>query len=86
VNTAGLCGFSDWRLPTRRELLSLVDFGAAAVPLLDAAYFPDAVAGIYWTSSRDPFQGPWSVDFTDGTSHADTRFDAHPVRLVRGGS
>jgi hypothetical protein len=31
VNTAQLCGFNDWRVPTRRELLSIVHHGAGAV-------------------------------------------------------
>ena len=86
VNAAGLCGFSDWRLPTRGELLSIVDYGASAAPLLDAAFLPDGVADVYWTASRDTFRGPWSVDFTDGGSRLYGRFDARAVRLVRGGS
>ncbi len=86
VNSAGLCGFSDWRLPTRSELLSLVDYGAPAAPLIDAGFFPDGVADAYWTSSRDGLRGPWTVDFADGSSRSQVRFDARPVRLVRGGS
>jgi hypothetical protein len=84
VNAGGLCGFADWRLPTRSELLSLLDYGAPAAPLLDAAFLPDGVSSAYWTSARDTFKGPWSVDFSDGTSLAEGPVDARPVRLVRG--
>ncbi|MCI0634804.1 MAG: DUF1566 domain-containing protein, partial [Actinobacteria bacterium] len=76
----------DWRLPTRGELLSIVDYGAPTAPLLDAGFLPDGVADAHWTSSRDALRGPWSVDFADGGSRLQTRFDARPVRLVRGGS
>jgi hypothetical protein len=85
VNAAGLCGYADWRLPTRGELFSLVDYGAPAAPLVDAAFLPDGVTDAYWTSSRDAIRGPWSVDFSDGGSRVQGRFNARSVRLVRGG-
>jgi len=86
VNAAALCGQTDWRLPTRSELLSLVDYGAPAPPLLDASFFPDGVADAYWSSSRDVIRGAWSVDFADGGSRGGGRFEPRPVRLVRGGN
>jgi hypothetical protein len=85
VNTAKLCGKGDWRLPTRAELLSIVDYGAPALPLLDGARFPDGVAGAWWTSSSTAEGWAWTVDFATGESHPERPTAALPVRLVRGG-
>lgn len=38
VNTAGLCAFNDWRVPTRRELHSLISYRKAAC--MTATFFP----------------------------------------------
>lgn len=59
LNESALCGFRDWRLPTRRELFSL----AVMEPLsqtLDPQVFPlkpPATNGFYWTSSISSFAG-----------------------------
>jgi len=50
VNDIGLCGFRDWRLPTVPELLSLVDFGAADIPLIDTRFFPNTFPSDHWSS------------------------------------
>lgn len=55
LNAAGLCGYHDWRLPTRRELLTLVDyeFGDAS-PAFDVTAFPNQPTyfnAFYWTST-----------------------------------
>ena len=53
VNAAGLCGFSDWRLPTREETLSL-DINFPGGRGLDDNYFPFARASIlnfWWTGT-----------------------------------
>lgn len=87
VNTAGLCGHtSGWRLPTRRELLSIVHHGTWS-PSIDTDYFPNTVSSWYWSSdlyAPDPAVA-WLVYFNDGG--ADTYFhdgNLH-VRLVRSG-
>lgn len=49
VNTANLCGFSDWRRPSPTELLALVKPGAA--PQIDSTWFPNTYNGRYWTSA-----------------------------------
>ncbi|CAK0750035.1 exported hypothetical protein [Gammaproteobacteria bacterium] len=50
VNTAGLCGYHDWRMPTRMELLSIVNY-AAVNPSIDLDYFPDTPASGFWSAS-----------------------------------
>jgi hypothetical protein len=83
---AGLCGKTDWRLPTRRELLSIVHYGTSS-PAIDPAYFPDTQSNWYWTSTTyapDP-AGAWNVYFNDGGAYAYYKAYSGSVRLVRSG-
>ena len=58
VNASALCGATDWRVPDRAELHSLVDYGVASesrAPTIDTAWFPHTPPDAHWTSS--PFRG-----------------------------
>jgi Protein of unknown function (DUF1566) len=75
-----------YRLPSRIELLSLIDF-TQGNPYLDAKAFPNAPTGKYWTSSRyakNPASG-WVVNFEFGTTlvQIETENVEHLVRCVR---
>jgi photosystem II stability/assembly factor-like uncharacterized protein len=49
-----LGSYTDWRLPSRRELLLLVNFGRTE-PAIDTAYFPDIHSDdYYWSSTSNP--------------------------------
>ncbi len=43
-------GFSDWRLPTRRELCSLISWDKYD-PVMDTDWFPNTTSETYWTYS-----------------------------------
>ena len=86
VNDAQLCGFSDWRLPTRRELLSIADYVKSA-PAIDTDRFPNTESVNYWsadTYAPNPANA-WVVYFLDGSAFAGRKGFANYVRLVRGG-
>ncbi len=85
VNAIQLCGYSDWRLPTMRELSGIVHFGTAN-PSVSGTGFPNTLSDGYWSLealSTDSTQA-WAVDFTEGLSYTDSRSATYPVRLVRG--
>lgn len=53
VNNAGLCGTTDWRLPTRMELYQLTNLNREG-PAIDIQYFPNTKHGTlsrYWASN-----------------------------------
>jgi hypothetical protein len=52
VNTTGYCGYKDWRMPTREELMSIADLGIINLTI-DVNYFSDTLTfgTIFWTSS-----------------------------------
>lgn len=85
VNAAHLCGASDWRLPTQRELLSLIHAGKLN-PAVDAAFLPNTLNDVYWsanTYARIPAFA-WGVHFGYGAANADYKNRGYRVRLVRG--
>lgn len=79
-------GFTDWRLPTKIEFESIMDF-TVTDPLL-ASPFPRAAAGKwqgFWTSSMvsGMSDAAWHVALTDGTSSANPTGYSYAVRCVR---
>lgn len=86
VNEQGLCGFTDWRLPSREELMSLGEAERRETGLIvDPAYFPGAIAGEYWTGETFRLypQSAWAVNFANGLDRADLKSETKAVRLVR---
>jgi hypothetical protein len=85
INNLGLCGASDWRLPTQMELLTLVHSGNVR-PTIDTNFFPNTASLPYWSSTTyavNPLNA-WGVHFGYGATHAVPKSEANAVRLVRG--
>jgi hypothetical protein len=88
-NSDGHCGFTDWRVPSKKELV-----GATAVhPWTRTGrfmrrYFPQARYS-EWSTDIDWYGGRnhgWSVSFSSGKASSHLNRDHFaPVRLVRGG-
>jgi hypothetical protein len=81
-----LGGASDWRLPTRIELLSLVDFTQAGAAI-EGGFFPET-RGAFWTSSPatggDPTARAWQISFADGgATTTASQTTAGAIRCVR---
>ena len=73
-----------WRLPTRLELVSLVDF-TLSEPTIDAV-FKDTPPGVYWSSSTyygDVSGDAWYVGFDAGYSDYGIVDQSNLVRCVR---
>ncbi|MEO5626651.1 MAG: DUF1566 domain-containing protein [Dokdonella sp.] len=83
---AGLCNATDWRVPTVRELLTLV-YAFGGTPSIDPNYFPNTPSSIFWTGSTYlQVPGAWVVYFDSGTTNtANKAYTGGYIRLVRGG-
>ena len=81
-----LGGHSDWRLPNRNELQSIVDYNRYN-PAIDTTFFPGTVASSYWSSTT--FAGStgdaWYVFFNFGYVGSYYKAGNCYVRAVRGG-
>jgi hypothetical protein len=84
VNAADYCGYSDWRIPTFTELLSIIDHSQYA-PAFDATYFPNATNDYYWSASpvvADDLQN-WNVRGLNGYISNRDRTAKNAIRLIR---
>ncbi len=91
ADATALCGFTTgWRLPTKQELLSLVDAGTTA-PMIDRTFFTSTLAGDFWTTDSYAVdnRAAWIVSFGVGLTEPFTKLSPRNLtytRLVRGGT
>ena len=67
-------GYDDWRLPSLRELRSLLHYGRQTTSWLTLCGFVDlAPEESYWSSTTDPMasESVWCVNLDQGTSFPD---------------
>ncbi|MBL8299691.1 MAG: DUF1566 domain-containing protein [Rhodanobacteraceae bacterium] len=89
VNATQLCGYSDWRLPSKSELQGIVvqsgqGTGTAVTP---GSYFPSVSASAYWTGinlAPNPAMA-WVVAMDLGNGIYRNKATPLRVMLVRGG-
>ena len=78
-----LGGYSDWRVPKIRELLSIVDYKKYDPAILDG--FSIVESNYYWSSTQymgDPDK-VWGIDFKDGATDGNGKEYDRRVRCVR---
>lgn len=87
VNRNGLCGFRDWRVPSRDELGSISDpRKTASPPTINVAYFPNTQSGEYWSANDYQFHWDtaWLWNFENGLDRVEWKSSPRYLRLVRG--
>lgn len=87
VNAVELCGYHDWRMPSRDELGSISDPRKTATPpTINTVYFPYAQPGEYWSANDYQFHwdAAWLWNFHDGLDRVEWKHSPRHVRVVRG--
>lgn len=84
----GLGGHTDWRLPTRIELVSLVDFSVGndnVNAAINANYFPSTPIALFWSATpvASAPSSAWRVNFFGGHAGDADMALAGRVRCVR---
>ena len=86
LNDVHFGGYSDWRMPDRKELRSIVNYDLG-YPAINTVYFPNTLAGYYWSSTTyaGSSGGAWGMHFSNGGAGWTYKAGGYSVRAVRGG-
>jgi len=78
-----LANREDWRVPTYKEMISLIDYTQSDPASIDR--IEKIVASQYWTSTKSVLKKNqnWFVDFKYGTTDIDSDLQRHHIRCVR---
>jgi len=81
-----LGSYSNWRLPTSKELMGIADKSKSS-PMIDTAYFQHVVSNHYWSSTTaiGYEDRAWGVYFDRGNGSWLNKSDSYYVRCVRDG-
>ena len=81
---SGLCGITNWRVPSVNELFSIVNYNNYN-PSIDSDYFPNTAIGSFWSEQKvvsNP-DNAWPVFFSDGSNISNSsKSNSRRVRLV----
>jgi len=76
---------TDWRLPSKSELLSIVDYGRYSSSI--NPIFENIYSSLYWSSTTTAryTYGAWYVYFGNGYAYSFSKYHTNRVRCVRAG-
>jgi hypothetical protein len=84
VKASALCGFSEWRMPSRDELSGLVV--PAVSPTINSTFFPNTSSSYFWSGSPTPtIRAARGACSSAMVVYSSSRGYDGSVRLVRGG-
>ncbi len=75
-----------WRLPSVKELMTIVDLERDSPPMIDPGGFPETPPEPFWSASKfatNPNNFAWTVSFATGAPGSLMRANPHWVRCVR---
>lgn len=74
-----------WRLPNKKELLSIVDYSTYS-PSINS-FFTNTTSYYYWSSTTyaSNSSSAWVVHFYDGSTNGNSKTNSNTVRCVRAG-
>ncbi|MFH0994340.1 MAG: DUF1566 domain-containing protein [Pseudomonadota bacterium] len=88
MNIAQFCGYSDWRMPTIKELGTITDYNIiGSEPAINTKYFTNTQASFYWSATADTYvtDSAWGIDFYNGYDNYRNKLSYKYALAVRSG-